>query len=525
MWSAYAGNDWPAGINLWFVQATGLARESPVQLAAFLSLVLLASSAGGLLLWMLGTPLNHSKDTHLLDCCSDSDSEGLALENGEAGEFAGSSQVAVGSDAEAVSALVVKGARHGCWSASSWEEVLQDLRPLLQDIAILPDTAGALPLSLTQDTIPDSWPMLPSQPSASDALMAVHRAKAAGCSNQEPCKSLSNLHPQLGRSMRRQAVTALDNFWSKFFDLHGRPLFSFSPNRDTSPPGTADSKSQQLSTTSHSRAKNPLSSIANDLAECLGELHRLEGGQGLFEVQVGTVWEKNDQMVSQLCYMMVKQCENFPELGGHSKATALTAGGRPAGASCWKCGCDVEFMESVQPWCCLGKWAQEWVLCDPRDLLYVFGLWCMVRLLELCKMEPRPELWGRYAAVLNRLQWMLPTMMMDGQFGSNHSGQREAVFQMLDEVESSVQSKRGPKGTAAGDVAFPKGKEIIMSVIKRYNRGLKPGGQRSSSNRPERRGRSSAVVEHSLAAVLLMAFTVAALSCSGGNEVRSGHMM
>ena len=38
------------------------------------------------------------------------------------------------------------------------------------------------------------------------------------------------------------------------------------------------------------------------------------------------------------------------------------------------------------------------------QILVTFGLWCIARLLELCQQEPRPELWGRYALGLNRLQ-------------------------------------------------------------------------------------------------------------------------
>lgn len=36
----------------------------------------------------------------------------------------------------------------------------------------------------------------------------------------------------------------------------------------------------------------------------------------------------------------------------------------------------------------------------------------------------------------------------------------------------ATMSCRGPAGTAAGNIAFPKGKEIIISVFKRYRRIL-----------------------------------------------------
>lgn len=38
------------------------------------------------------------------------------------------------------------------------------------------------------------------------------------------------------------------------------------------------------------------------------------------------------------------------------------------------------------------------------DLIISFGVWCIHRILELSLMESRPELWGKYTYVLNRLQ-------------------------------------------------------------------------------------------------------------------------
>lgn len=39
-----------------------------------------------------------------------------------------------------------------------------------------------------------------------------------------------------------------------------------------------------------------------------------------------------------------------------------------------------------------------------KDLILSFGVWCIHRVLELSLMESRPELWGKYTYVLNRLQ-------------------------------------------------------------------------------------------------------------------------
>jgi ethylene-insensitive protein 2 len=53
-----------------------------------------------------------------------------------------------------------------------------------------------------------------------------------------------------------------------------------------------------------------------------------------------------------------------------------------------------------------------------------------------------------------------------------------AFLEIIKDVEMAVGSRKGRTGTAAGDVAFPKGKENLASVLKRYKRRLanKPPG-------------------------------------------------
>lgn len=45
------------------------------------------------------------------------------------------------------------------------------------------------------------------------------------------------------------------------------------------------------------------------------------------------------------------------------------------------------------------------------DLIISFGVWCIHRILDLSFMESRPELWGKYTYVLNRLQVIFLTML------------------------------------------------------------------------------------------------------------------
>lgn len=159
------------------------------------------------------------------------------------------------------------------------------------------------------------------------------------------------------------------------------------------------------------------------------------------------------------------------------------------------------------------------------SLLVSFGIWCIRRILHLSLMESRPELWGKYTYVLNRLQGILEpafskprlvllpcfclqipllkdasgrkmgsldstlsiesyaTSFQNYSHGSTINSKRKgasasAFLEIIKEVEMAVGSRKGRTGTAAGDVAFPKGKENLASVLKRYKRRLanKPPG-------------------------------------------------
>lgn len=48
----------------------------------------------------------------------------------------------------------------------------------------------------------------------------------------------------------------------------------------------------------------------------------------------------------------------------------------------------------------------------------------------------------------------------------------EHLLHLVRSAEQNVNARKGPAGTAAGNVAFPKGKEIILSLLKRYKRAL-----------------------------------------------------
>ncbi|CAJ1968903.1 unnamed protein product [Sphenostylis stenocarpa] len=145
------------------------------------------------------------------------------------------------------------------------------------------------------------------------------------------------------------------------------------------------------------------------------------------------------------------------------------------------------------------------------DIIISFGVWCIHRVLDLSLMESRPELWGKYTFVLNRLQGIIdlafskPRSPMTPCFclqvpmtyqikscsppsngmlppaskpGRGKCTTASVMFEMVKDVEIAISSRKGRTGTAAGDIAFPKGKENLASVLKRYKRRLsnKPVG-------------------------------------------------
>ncbi|KAL4352539.1 hypothetical protein GQ457_06G025870 [Hibiscus cannabinus] len=139
------------------------------------------------------------------------------------------------------------------------------------------------------------------------------------------------------------------------------------------------------------------------------------------------------------------------------------------------------------------------------DLIISFGVWCIHRILDLSLMESRPELWGKYTYVLNRLQGVIelafskPRSPMSPCFcleipaeyqqkssspvfngllpptskpGRGKCTNATVLLDIIKDVELAISCRKGRSGTTAGDVAFPKGKENLASVLKRYKRRL-----------------------------------------------------
>uniref|UniRef100_A0A0A8YW87 Uncharacterized protein n=1 Tax=Arundo donax TaxID=35708 RepID=A0A0A8YW87_ARUDO len=123
------------------------------------------------------------------------------------------------------------------------------------------------------------------------------------------------------------------------------------------------------------------------------------------------------------------------------------------------------------------------------SLVVSFGVWCIHRVLDLSLAESRPELWGKYTYVLKRLQGIIdpafskPWKPLSGCACRAKAGPvakpipgafttAAVILEAIKGVEQAVSGRKGGSGTAAGNIAFPKGKENLASVLKRYKRRL-----------------------------------------------------
>ncbi|KAJ0967605.1 hypothetical protein J5N97_024522 [Dioscorea zingiberensis] len=130
------------------------------------------------------------------------------------------------------------------------------------------------------------------------------------------------------------------------------------------------------------------------------------------------------------------------------------------------------------------------------SLIISFGVWCVRRILELSLVENRPELWGKYTYVLNRLQGILTpaftkarTVLMpceclqlpDALLPGFHEIQNlpnwqctnaGSIIDLVNQVETAISRRKGKAGTPA----VPE-KASASSVLMKemFNNGEMPG--------------------------------------------------
>ncbi|KAL8167974.1 hypothetical protein V2J09_009473 [Rumex salicifolius] len=240
--------------------------------------------------------------------------------------------------------------------------------------------------------------------------------------------------------------------------------------------------------------------LLQSLRNCILKLLKLEGSEWLFRQGDGVDEDLIDRVAARERFAFEAEFKDMKMASsGNESAYSAPGGMRPGSAMKG----DGRSTVSSVPHCgegCVWK----------ADLIVSFGVWCIHRVLELSLMESRPELWGKYTYVLNRLQGVIepaffkqrnslspcfciqvPTAYQQrlspvsgitlpptarsprGKFTTS-----SMLIEIIKDVEIAISSRKGRSGTAAGDVAFPKGKENLASVLKRYKRRLsnKPVG-------------------------------------------------
>lgn len=229
--------------------------------------------------------------------------------------------------------------------------------------------------------------------------------------------------------------------------------------------------------------------LLQSLRLCIMKLLKLEGSGWLFKQNGGCDEDLIDRVAAAEKLLMQGTAENQLLLhGGDLQQHSSDQAGIQYMRTLPNCGEDCVWRAS---------------------LVVSFGVWCVRRVLDMSLVESRPELWGKYTYVLNRLQGILDPafskprgaltictcLQKDTRVRNSppHSGLTAmgpvptplrgafttagVVLEMIKDVEAAVSGRKGRSGTAAGDVAFPKGKENLASVLKRYKRRLASKGQ------------------------------------------------
>ena len=250
---------------------------------------------------------------------------------------------------------------------------------------------------------------------------------------------------KFGKAARKAFAIKLDEFWSQFYDSYGKAISSTEASeRDES------------------------------IRHCLLSIHNLENASEVLSLSEASPWDIVDQAILSLL---------------HVALTDLPASEHLYPWKCKQCHMEVSDPSAIE----LVTAAER----DPQDSkeMFLFGLWSLRQLLRLCSSEPRPELWGKYSGVLNRLQWLLPHIPCNV---NRTEITTDDVLYLLQILQQHIQAKKGAKDTLPAATAFPKvrtddlclnrlrwklpqGKEIVMSVIKRYRRALKRSPSAASS--------------------------------------------
>ncbi|KAK7378642.1 hypothetical protein VNO80_04088 [Phaseolus coccineus] len=225
---------------------------------------------------------------------------------------------------------------------------------------------------------------------------------------------------------------------------------------------------------------------------CIVKLLKLEGSDGLFRQNGGADEDLIDCVAAREKVVCEFETRETSQVNHESEAQYCLSDRK------------LSFSSSPVPNCGEG--------CIWRtDLIISFGVWCIHNILNLTLVESRPELWGKYTYVLNRLQGIidpaffkprsplvpcfclqvLPAhqrklnphlsnemILPTAKPGRGKCTTASGLLELIKDVELAISCRKGRIGTVAGDVAFPTGKKNLASVLKRYKWRLsnKPAG-------------------------------------------------
>lgn len=288
--------------------------------------------------------------------------------------------------------------------------------------------------------------------------------------------------------------------------------------------GTVQSSSTQESTSTVDLEAKLLQSFRS----CIVKLLKLEGSEWLFRQDDGADEDLIDRIAAREKFLYEAETREISRLTNIGESH-FSSNRKPGSGSAPKPEeMDyTKFLVMSVPHCGEGC---VWKV----DLIVSFGVWCIHRILELSLMESRPELWGKYTYVLNRLQGIIDLAFSKSRSPTSHCfclqipiGRQQKsspppisngslppqakqgrgkcttapmLLDMIKDVEMAISCRKGRTGTAAGDVAFPKGKENLASVLKRYKRRLsnKPVGNQEAGGAGPRKVMSPSAAPFSL---------------------------
>ncbi|KAH9604820.1 hypothetical protein KSS87_013912 [Heliosperma pusillum] len=276
-----------------------------------------------------------------------------------------------------------------------------------------------------------------------------------------------------------------------------QPFEQFGLANDSSNLGPQAAGNRSTAITQEPPSAEMESKLLQSLRHCILKLLKLEGSEWLFRENDGVDEDLIDRVATRERFVSEVESRDSKQpshlCGSQYSYTDMKVGANLMGNE----AASTQLISSV-PHCGEGC---VWKV----DLIASFGVWCIHRVLELSLMESRPELWGKYTYVLNRLQGVIDLaffkprtpksscfcLQIPASYQIRSSSPvsnsmlppavrpakgkvttASMILEVIKDVEIAISCRKGRSGTAAGDVAFPKGKENLASVLKRYKRRL-----------------------------------------------------